>query len=173
MKDPETFERKTVDNTTFEQWKGHYIVPHENLRRRTQSDGKEIIDKATYHKLTKKFIANGGIIVRGELARKHLEDLEADASYMVGSNMAFIVDDPRVSDVLEEMYHAEQDRRNMFNKDPWQIKMIKREIDAQKYLLKVADKYKIPVEETEQTKKALQDYEEKLVQILGGDDNDR
>lgn len=50
--------------------------------------------------------------------------------------------------------------------------MIKREIDAQKYLLKIADKYKIPVEETEQTKKALQDYEEKLVQIHGGDDND-
>ena len=39
---------------------------------------------------------------------------------------------------------------------------IRREIDAQKYLLDVAKRYKIPRIETEQTKAALAMYEEEL-----------
>ena len=39
---------------------------------------------------------------------------------------------------------------------PW------REIDAQKYLIAVAEKYKIPVEETEVTRENLANYEAML-----------
>lgn len=37
-----------------------------------------------------------------------------------------------------------------------------REIDAQKHLLSLAEKYKIPVKEQEATKRALRYYENKL-----------
>ena len=40
--------------------------------------------------------------------------------------------------------------------------MTKREIDAQKYLLSVSKKYKIPESETAETLANLRDYEKKL-----------
>ena len=145
-------------------------IPHntEMTRRKTADDGHEIIDKPTYQKLTKSFLNSGGIIIRGEIAMKHLEKVGANASYMAGGNIAFISDDATISDVLEEMYHAKQDRANMFgslseNADV----LLKREIDAQKYLLKVAKKYKIPVEETKKTLKNLKIYEELLKKRQG------
>ena len=70
-------------------------------------DGHQIIDKPTYQKLTKPFIKHGGIIIRGQEAENHLKD-RAYASYLPGMNTAFIRDDATISDVLEEMYHAEQ-----------------------------------------------------------------
>lgn len=99
---------------------------------------------------------------------KHLEKVEANASYIAGGNIAFISDDATISDVLEEMYHAKQDRANMFgalskNADV----LLKREIDAQKYLLKVAKKYKITVKETKKTLINLKIYEELLKKRQG------
>lgn len=138
----------------------------ETFRRKIGAQEQEIIDKPTYHKLTNKFLKNGGIIIRGEEAKIHLESQKAYASYMVGGNFAFIRDDATVSDVLEEMYHAEQDRKNMFSNYPKEEIVLRREIDAQKHLISVADKYKIKSEEIEVTKKNLAFYEEKLREIL-------
>lgn len=109
---------------------------------------------------------DGGIIIRGEDAARHLEGQGAYASYMEGGKIAFIRDDATVSDVLEEMYHAEQDRKKMFSALPDKELILCREIDAQHYLLSVAKKYKIPIEETEVTRKNLAKYEELLKQYL-------
>ena len=138
----------------------------ESFRRKIGDQGQEIIDKPTYNKLTKKFLKNGGIIIRGESARQHLESQNAYASYITGGNFAFIRDDATVSDVLEEMYHAEQDRKNMFSKCPREEIMLRREIDAQEHLLSVIDKYKIKEEETAVTKKNLAFYEQKLQEVI-------
>lgn len=138
-----------------------------NRRKVAEEDGHEIIDKPTYYKLTNPFIKAGGLIVRGELAKEHLKQMGATASYMAGANLAFITDDATISDVLEEMYHAKQDRSNKFGKliDGMEV-LYRREIDAQKYLLKMAKKYKIPVEETVVTRKNLEMYEEKLKSLF-------
>lgn len=138
----------------------------ELLRRRIGTQGQQIIDKPTYHKLTKDFIKHGGIIVRGKEAERHLEKQGAYASYFMGGNFAFIRDDATVSDVLEEMYHAKQDRKNMFSEYPDREILVRREIDAQKYLISVAEKYKIPIKETEITQLNLKKYEEQLSEIL-------
>ena len=45
---------------------------------------------------------------------------------------------------------------------------VRREIDAQRYLLSVARRYNIPESETEQTKMALAEYERRLDSIEGG-----
>ena len=90
----------------------------------------------------------------------------AYASYMSGANVAFIRDDATVSDVLEEMYHAEQDKKKMFLEYPDNEILIRREIDAQKYLLAVSKKYKIPVDEVETTQHNLEEYEARLEKII-------
>lgn len=101
---------------------------------------KDIIDKATYSKLTKTFEKSGGLIIRGEEARRHLERSGAYASYIPEIKVAFIRDDVTVSDVIEEMYHAEQDRKNMFGSVFTNEVYLKREIDAQKYLWNIINR---------------------------------
>ena len=135
-------------------------------RRRQAQDGHEIIDKPTYHKLTNWFIKSGGVIIRGEEATKHLAFSGASASYIAGANAAFITDDATVSDVLEEMYHARQDRAKKFGEITEDLVWLKREIDAQKYLLNSAEKYKIPAEQTATTLQNLKRYEELLEAAL-------
>ena len=137
----------------------------EMLRRKIGSQGQEIIDQPTYNKLTKKFLKNDGIIIRGEEAEKHLEG-RAYASYIRGGNIAFIRDEATVSDVLEEMYHAEQDRKNVFGNLAEKEMELRREIQAQEYLLSQTEKYKIPISEIEVTKNNLKDYRIKLEQYL-------
>ena len=134
----------------------------EMLRRRQSQDGHEIIDKPTYSKLTRSFIKAGGLIIRGEEAAQHLKLSGASASYVTGANVAFISDEATISDVLEEMYHARQDRAKMFGEITEDLVWLKREIDAQKYLLRVAQKYKIPAVETAVTLENLKRYEELL-----------
>lgn len=140
----------------------------EQHRRKIGKQGQEIIDMPTYNKLTKDFLKNGGLIVKGEEAVKHLEKQGAYASYFMGGNFAFIRDDATVSDVLEEMYHALQDRKNMFAEYSREEMLIRREIDAQKYLLSVAERYKVPIEEIKVTKQNLANYEEQLKERLNG-----
>lgn len=134
-------------------------------RRKVGSQGQEIIDKATYNKLTKEFIRNGGIIIRGEEAERHLALSGAYAAYVPGMNVAFIKDDAMVSDVLEEMHHAYQERKHMYGVTITEEVLIKREIEAQEYLINVAKRYKIPQEEIEVTKQNLEYYRNKLLKI--------
>ena len=137
-------------------------------RRRIAEDGHEIIDKPTYNKLTKAFLKAGGIIIRGEEAAHHLKFAGASASFIVGANAAFIADTATVSDVLEEMYHAKQERAKMFGEiSDNDTVYLKREIDAQRYLLNVAEKYKIPSDEIAVTRANLERYEKQLAEIEG------
>jgi hypothetical protein len=138
----------------------------ENYRRKIGSQGQEIIDKPTYNKLTKNFVKNGGVIIRGEEARRHLNKQGAYASYVVGANAAFIRDDATVSDVAEEMFHAKQDRKKIYSEYSMNEMLTRREIDAQNYLLSVTEKYKIPISEAETTKKNLAYYKDELSRIL-------
>ena len=64
------------------------------------------------------------------------------------------------------MYHAEQDRLNMFGSVINKEVYLRREIDAQKYMLGLVDKYKIPDVEVEVTKKNLKFYEKELEDLL-------
>lgn len=63
------------------------------------------------------------------------------------------------------MYHAEQDRTNMYGEVVTREVLLLREIDAQKYLLLCTEKYKIPLREVEITERNLKDYEDRLKSI--------
>lgn len=69
-------------------------------------------------------------------------------------------------DVLEEMYHAEHDRENLFGKILTDEVLLRREIDAQRYLISLTKRYKIPAEEVELTKRNLALYEQELKDLL-------
>ena len=67
------------------------------------------------------------------------------------------------------MYHAKQDRLNMFGSVVDKEVYLRREIDAQKYMLSVADKYKIPIEEIETIRKNLEYYENIYTERYGAE----
>ena len=67
------------------------------------------------------------------------------------------------------MYHAKQDRLNMFGSVVDKEVYLRREIDAQKYMLSVADKYKIPIKEIETTRKNLDYYENIYTERYGAE----
>ena len=125
-----------------------------------------MIDQPTYQKRTKDFLRRGGVIIRGEDAKRHSDASGAYASYVTGGNFAFIRDDATVSDVLEEMYHAEQDRKHKFSEYPEREIILRREIGAQKCLLSVSKRYKISLEEIKVTTENLKRYERILEEIL-------
>jgi DNA repair exonuclease SbcCD nuclease subunit len=64
------------------------------------------------------------------------------------------------------MYHAEQDRAHMFGEIIDDEVYLRREIDAQKYLISVTERYKIPSEEVNVTEKNLELYEKRLEELL-------
>ena len=71
-------------------------------------------------------------------------------------------EDATLSEVLEEEFHFNQHLRGDYAERRQEEMRLLREIDAQKYLLDVAKRYKIPRIETEQTKAALAMYEKEL-----------
>ena len=77
-------------------------------------------------------------------------------------DVVFLRSDCTVSDVLEEMYHFEQNRHGKNADKEIKLKRLLNEIDAQEYLLSNSLKYKIPQEEIEITKQNLADYKKAL-----------
>lgn len=125
------------------------------------SDGIEIIDEATYNKLIRSVKRNGGIIIRGTSeVEEHLSKNGSTAS-CIGDVILFSKN-ATVSDVLEETYHFNQNLKKMNHNKPVKERLLLNEIDAQKYLLAVADKYHIPESELEVTRNNLKDYKESL-----------
>lgn len=103
---------------------------------------------------------NGGAISTGEDVTRYLNSRGADAANF--GEVIMLREDATLSEILEEEFHFNQHRRGDYAECGQEEMRIRREIDAQKYLLDVAKRYKIPRIETEQTKAALAMYEEEL-----------
>ena len=143
----------------------------ENFRKgkthRKRTNDVEIIDDATYNKLIKKVKKNGGIVIRGtDEVEDHLKKQGATASCI--NDVILFSKNATISDVLEETYHFEQSIRKMNSDKPLEERFLLNEIDAQKYLLSVAEKYHIPGKELEVTEENLRRYEKLLEEYYEG-----
>ena len=103
----------------------------------------------------------GVTIMRDEVSERHLDFMKAEASNF-GTDIVFFRQKVSVSAILEETHHIRQNRRGMNDDKKEPLRSWLNEIDAKKYLLRVARKYGIPREEIEATRNQLAQYE-KLV----------
>ena len=111
---------------------------------------------------------HGCTVIRGgEYVEKRLGKGE-DAVYSIGGRYILLQDPPTTSEVLEEVFHFKQDMRGDYADIGGEEMVVRREIDAQNYLLSVSERYNIPSSEVEQTKKNLKDYEDRLRAIEEG-----
>ena len=111
---------------------------------------------------------NGAVILRGTKdVERHLDFVGADASSI--GDVLFFRKEVTISEVLEETYHYNQYRQKMFDAYFGDMHTVLKEIDAKEYLLRNAEKYKIPRAETEETKKQLAAYQEWLKRLKEGE----
>ena len=169
-----------LDKTkNFEEYKQKYLKAVENsendgiilarsllTHRRTADSGREIINQATYHKLTNPVLQKGGTIITATADNdwmRYLDDRSATA-VTIGDTIIFRAD-ATTTEVLEEVYHFNQNRAGLNNQYSAIQRMIMNEIDAHEYLISVADKYKIPQAEREETKALLESYKKQMEEL--------
>ncbi len=128
-------------------------------RRKTENG--YIIDKPTYNKITRKAVKHGAdIVIADEEGQRHLQKMGASALTM--NDMILIRPDATLSDVLEETYHFMQNISGLNDQYEFQQRTILNEIDAKEYLLRMTEKYKIPANEVEVTKRQLASYKAQM-----------
>lgn len=117
------------------------------------------VNEALYNSQKNYVERHGGQVQRGtEEALQHLRVMDVDAIYVMGAQTIYFHERPSTSEVLEEVFHFKQDVRGDYSEYGIGLARTLRERDAQRYLLEVAERYNIPKEETEQTRKALEEY---------------
>lgn len=111
------------------------------------------------NKLTRDFRKRGGIVWQDDESESYLRSRKASAMNL-NADTIVLQKKATVSEILEELFHAEQWRDGRLVDTP--ISKIKAEIEAQNYLLSVEKRYNIPRVEIEQTKRNLQFWREEL-----------
>lgn len=132
----------------------------EGLFRNKDSNKRRPINIARQNRLTRDFRQNGGVIFQSLVGDQYLKKIGA-AALNYNEKTIILPTKPTISEVLEELYHAEQYRNGKIDPNDY-VSKIKAEIDAQNYLLSVEKRYNIPRNESEQTKKNLKYWKEEL-----------
>ena len=132
----------------------------EGLFRNKDSNKRRPINIARQNRLTRDFRQNGGVIFQSLVGDQYLKKIGA-AALNYNEKTIILPTKPTISEVLEELYHAEQYRNGKIDPNDY-VSKIKAEIGAQNYLLSVEKRYNIPRNESEQTKKNLKYWKEEL-----------
>lgn len=132
----------------------------EALFRNKDSNKRRSINIQRQNRLTEEFRQKGGVVFQSPAGDQYLKKIGASA-INYNEKTILLHTKPTISEVLEELYHAEQYRRGQINPNDY-VSRIKAEIDAQNYLLSVEKRYNIPRSESEQTKKNLKYWKEEL-----------
>ena len=104
------------------------------LYRNKNYDKRRTINPVRQKKLTYDFRKRGGTIWQDDEAERYLRTQKA-AAMNLGADLIVLQPKATISEVLEELYHAEQWRDGRLVDTP--ISKIKAEIEAQNYLLSV------------------------------------
>lgn len=140
-------------------------------KKQSTRQGLKPVDENLYHAQKNYAERHGCVVMRGgEDVERRLDRGGVDAAYSMGGRYILFRESPTTSEVLEEVYHFKQDERRDYGDVNGAEMIVRREIDAQNYLLSVTDRYKIPDNEVKQTRANLASYEAELERLLGGED---
>lgn len=129
-------------------------VPRENVKP---------VSEKVFNDLTIEAKKDGAEVIRceyGDSLYKHLEENNATAS-CIGDVLIFRPD-ATISEVLEETYHFQQNRKEMNADKDVILRTILNEIDAKKFILRNAKKYGVPRAEVEEITAHLEQYTKEL-----------
>ena len=122
------------------------------------------VSEERYNRLIIPLKKMGVTIMRGADIDRLL-DLKGAEGDTLDENTVLFKQKVSISAILEETRHVKQNRQGLNNDKDVRLRGVLNEIDAKEYLLSVADKYKIPREETEATKIQLEMYKDVLKEL--------
>lgn len=132
--------------------------------RHVSDEGRQVIDKPTYNKITGPAIKKGADIrLADDEWLTHLEKENARAVTI--GKVIYFRPDATVSDVLEEVHHFYQNLCGLNDQYGNAQRTIMNEIDAKKYLLSMTEKYNIPPDEVYETEFWLKKYIKKMEEM--------
>lgn len=141
-------------------WQNHWKYEEmEMMRAEPEEESNRVpINEHLYNSQINYVLRHGGTVLRGgEEVNRHLDSIGADAAELDG--ILFFRDDPTTSEVLEEVFHFDQTRRrDYYDPENAELMTLRREIDAQNYLLSVTERYSIPEQEVQHTRRMLAGY---------------
>lgn len=141
------------------------IIDTEMYRRKDYKPRENVkpVSEKVFNDLTIEAKKNGAEVMRceyGDSLYKHLEENNATAS-CIGDVLIFRPD-ATISEVLEETYHFQQNRKEMNADKDVILRTILNEIDAKKFILRNAKKYGVPRAEIEEITAHLEQYTKEL-----------
>ena len=171
IRDPVTGKNVVVQDVTYSEWVKQKETTLTELNRKTVTGNTNFkpISKSMFDKLTINAKKQGATIIRGgEFANSRLVGNKRASA--IGDILVFR-EDASKSDVHEELRHFWQYRTGFLKSENDAIKReYLLEIDAKKYLIRNAKKFKIPRVETQETKRELEVYENALkIYEMGGE----
>ena len=122
------------------------------------------INRARQNRLTREFRERGSVIYQSQETDSYLDKLGVHA---INYDECTIIlrTNPTVSEVLEELYHANQHLESKIDPNS-SVSICKAEIEAQKYLISVEKVYNLPKIETIETMRNLFYWRKKLEEEL-------
>lgn len=133
--------------------------PHRYVR----GDGHQVAPKAFFDKTLKTLRKKGGDLVIA--SEEHLDRMAATGSAALNyGRFAIVRKDATVSEILEEAIHVEQFLAGKNAEHETYLMFLLNEIDAQERLLSLTEKYRIPPDEVEQTRRNLDMYRRQLAE---------
>jgi hypothetical protein len=141
------------------------IIDTEMYRRKDYKPRENVkpVSERVFNDLTIEAKKNGAEVIRceyGDSLYKHLEENNATAS-CIGDVLIFRPD-ATISEVLEETYHFQQNRKEMNADKDVILRTILNEIDVKKFILRNAKKYGVPRAEIEEITAHLEQYTKEL-----------
>lgn len=141
------------------------IIDTEMYRRKDYKPRENVkpVSERIFNDLTIEAKKDGAEVIRceyGDSLYKHLEENNATAS-CIGDVLIFRPD-ATISEVLEETYHFQQNRKEMNADKDVILRTILNEIDAKKFILRNAKKYGVPRAEIEEITAHLEQYTKEL-----------
>lgn len=135
------------------------------MYRKSKSGKIEPMPKKQFQRIVKKFRANGGLIQFNAETDAYLISKNAEA-ITYNENTILIRQNPGRASVFEELIHTAQYRKG--RNDGSYASRLRCEIEAQEKLLKNAKIYQLTEPEIQQTRKALEAYQNELDEYLNG-----
>lgn len=141
------------------------IINAEMYRRKDYKPRENVkpVSERVFNDLTIEAKKDGAEVIRceyGDSLYKHLEENNATAS-CIGDVLIFRPD-ATISEVLEETYHFQQNRKEMNADKDVILRTILNEIDAKKFILRNAKKHGVPRAEIEEITAHLEQYTKEL-----------
>ena len=132
------------------------------IDRNKDPDKRRPLNITKQKELLKDFTESNGFVWQDDKATEYLKSRGVDACCL-GHDLIVLQKRPLISEILEELFHAKQFKNGLVI-DSVESKILA-EIEAQEYLISVAEEFNIPKSEQRQTEIALEKYKQKLKEL--------